>query len=74
MALIGIYWYKSDRMETHFPIALQEPPIPVAMGVGVHGVQSPEDRYCLPALWSLHVYGYRGTPRGLFLTVSWRPA
>lgn len=48
-------------MELHFSLPLQEPPVPVALGIGVHGVQSRTDRYLLPELWCLHLYGYRGT-------------
>lgn len=48
-------------MELHFAISLLEPPVPVAMGVGIHGLQGSVDRYLLPELWSLHLYGYRAT-------------
>lgn len=41
-------------------IPLAEPPEPVALGVGVHGVSRNSDVYRLPTLWCLHLYAYRG--------------
>jgi len=40
------------------PLRLDEPPGPVNVGVGVHGVRSLHDVFRLPDLWQLHVYGY----------------
>jgi AraC-like DNA-binding protein len=39
-------------------LPLGEPPGPVNVGVGVHGVRSLYDIFRLPDLWQLHVYGY----------------
>lgn len=43
-----------------FSLPIAEPPTPVSLGFGVHGVHSPTDRYLLPQLWCLHLYNYRG--------------
>jgi AraC-like DNA-binding protein len=40
------------------PLRLDEPPGPVNVGVGVHGVRSLHDVFRLPDLWQFHVYGY----------------
>lgn len=48
-------------MSLRFAIPLHEAPVVVAMGVGIHGVQSALDHYLLPELWCLHLYGYRAT-------------
>lgn len=37
---------------------LDRPPHVAAVGVGVHGVAADHDRFQLPDLWQLHVYGY----------------
>lgn len=37
---------------------LAQPPRVAAVGVGVHGVRSAHDRFRLPELWQLHLYGY----------------
>ncbi|MGP3972334.1 helix-turn-helix transcriptional regulator [Streptomyces sp. 6N223] len=39
---------------------LQEPPSIADIGVGRHGIASLVDEFCLPDLWSLHLYGYTG--------------
>ena len=41
-------------------IPLTEPPEPVALGVGIHGMSQNSDAYRLPTLWCLHLYTYRG--------------
>ncbi|WP_405868067.1 AraC family transcriptional regulator [Streptomyces sp. NBC_01515] len=41
-------------------IHLSEPPAVPGLGVGVHGLTSSHDVYCLPELWQLHLYGYTG--------------
>jgi AraC family transcriptional regulator len=46
-----------------WPIPLHEPPRPVQMAVGVHGIRSLVDRYQLPTLWCLHFFTYRATLR-----------
>jgi AraC-like DNA-binding protein len=46
-----------SRVE-RIPLRLGEPPGPVNVGVGVHGVRSLHDVFRLPDLWQLHVYGY----------------
>jgi len=43
--------------DLHWDIPLGAPPEVVGMAKNVHGFQ-PTDRYCLPDLWSLHLYGY----------------
>ncbi len=43
-------------------LPLSEPPSVVAMGRNAHGFE-PVDRYCLPDLWSLHLYGYEAEVR-----------
>ncbi|MBS1703789.1 MAG: helix-turn-helix transcriptional regulator [Armatimonadetes bacterium] len=43
-------------------VPLTEPPEIVAMGRNAHGFE-PVDRYCLPDLWSLHLYGYEARVR-----------
>src|ERR1041384_3659705 len=37
---------------------LDEPPILAAVGIGVHGPAGHVDRFRLPDLWQLHLYGY----------------
>ncbi|MER6951281.1 helix-turn-helix transcriptional regulator [Nonomuraea sp. NPDC000554] len=39
-------------------VRLDEPPVVVNLGVGVHGVRSRRDVFMLPDLWQLHLYGY----------------
>jgi AraC-like DNA-binding protein len=39
-------------------IDVDEPPEVANQGRGVHGIRSQEDRFRLPELWSLHLYGY----------------
>jgi AraC-like DNA-binding protein len=41
-------------------VPLQEPPSIADIGVGRHGIASLVDEWCLPDLWSLHLYGYSG--------------
>jgi len=43
-------------------IPLGEPPHVVAIGRNAHGFE-PKDSYCLPDLWSLHLYGYEASLR-----------
>jgi AraC-like DNA-binding protein len=50
-----------DWTRATWAIPLQEPPTPVQMGIGVHGVRNPVDRYQLPTLWCLHLFTYRAT-------------
>lgn len=55
--------FRSMALSDDFPsarIPLSEPPEPVALGVGVHGVTQSVDSYRLPTLWCLHLYTYRG--------------
>jgi AraC-like DNA-binding protein len=40
-------------------IYLNEPPEVINQGRGIHGIQRLEDRFRLPELWSLHLYGYQ---------------
>lgn len=40
-------------------IPLESPPEVVMIGRNAHGFE-PVDRFCLPDLWSLHLYGYHG--------------
>jgi AraC family transcriptional regulator len=40
-------------------LCLGEPPGPVNVGGGVHGVRSLYDVFRLPDLWQLHVYDTR---------------
>ncbi|QGN33921.1 AraC family transcriptional regulator [Microlunatus sp. Gsoil 973] len=53
-------------------IDLDEPPEVVNQGRGVHGVSRREDRFRLPELWSLHLYGYHAELQvdGLSLRVA----
>lgn len=39
---------------------LDEPPVVVNLGVGVHGTSRPRDVFRLPDLWQFHLYGYDG--------------
>ncbi|MFE5035975.1 helix-turn-helix domain-containing protein [Streptomyces sp. NPDC056683] len=41
-------------------VPLAQPPVVVDLGIGVHGVGRLVDDWCLPDLWSLHLYGYEG--------------
>lgn len=43
-----------------WPICLETPPVIVAAGRSLHGLQGAE-RYLLPDLWSLHLYSYSAT-------------
>ncbi len=40
------------------PIDLSSPPVVVNCGVATHGVGRSQDRYWLPELWAVHLYGY----------------
>jgi len=53
-------------------IPLGRPPAVVAIGRNAHGFE-PVDRYCLPDLWSLHVYGYEAALRVGELELAIRP-
>lgn len=44
-------------MSVVWEVPISEPPEVVALGRNAHGFE-PVDRYCLPDLWSLHLYGY----------------
>src|SRR5436190_23893893 len=44
-------------MSIIWEVPIGEPPEVVALGRNAHGFE-PVDRYCLPDLWSLHLYGY----------------
>jgi len=44
-------------MTTRWDLPLGSPPQVEAIGRNAHGFE-PVDRYCLPDLWSLHLYGY----------------
>jgi AraC-like DNA-binding protein len=46
-----------DWQSLRWELPLGTPPRVVAIGRNAHGFD-PVDRYCLPDLWSLHVYGY----------------
>jgi len=46
-----------DRL--YWDISLENPPEVVSISTNIHGIK-PIDRYRLPELWSLHVYGYLG--------------
>lgn len=51
------YWYFSN-MTVVLPLGL--PPVPAALGVGVHGRSGRlNDRFRLPDLWAVHLYRYR---------------
>jgi AraC family transcriptional regulator len=39
-------------------VRLDEPPVVVNVGVGVHGATHPRDVFRLPDLWQFHLYGY----------------
>ncbi|WP_199547417.1 helix-turn-helix transcriptional regulator [Streptomyces sp. N35] len=39
-------------------VRLDEPPEPVAIGVGVHGTDGQVDDFLLPDLWQFHLYDY----------------
>ncbi|MGL5818477.1 MAG: helix-turn-helix transcriptional regulator [Phycicoccus sp.] len=41
-------------------LALDRPPVVVAVGSAVHGTHRPRERWVLPTLWALHVYRYDG--------------
>ena len=41
-------------------LPLDVPPVVVGLGVGLHGVRRRFERWQLPALYSLHLYSYRG--------------
>lgn len=43
-------------------IPLDNPPTVIAIGRNAHGFE-PTDSYCLPDLWSLHLFGYHATLR-----------
>ena len=58
-------WYKShmDGWEgLAWDLPLGDPPLVVAAGRNAHGFV-PKDRYRLPDLWSLHLYGYEAECR-----------
>jgi AraC family transcriptional regulator len=44
----------------HWPVSLDTRPVVLNMGVGVHG-RTPVERYRLPGLWCMHLYGYTAT-------------
>ncbi|MGV3615503.1 MAG: helix-turn-helix domain-containing protein [Fimbriimonas sp.] len=46
-----------DWKRLTWPLPLEGPPEVFAVGRHAHGFE-PVDRYCLPDLWSLHLYGY----------------
>lgn len=57
MVLDHHYWYFSDMMVA---LSLGLPPVPAAVGVGVHGRSGRlNDRFRLPDLWAVHLYRYR---------------
>lgn len=39
-------------------VLLDTPPVPVAIGIGVHGLGGHTDEFRLPDLWQFHLYGY----------------
>nr|WP_307814530.1 AraC family transcriptional regulator [Glycomyces sp. YM15] len=39
---------------------LDEPPAVVNAGVGLHGLNAPEERFLLPDLWQIHLHKYEG--------------
>ncbi|MCG5216364.1 helix-turn-helix domain-containing protein [Streptosporangium sp. KLBMP 9127] len=39
-------------------VRLDDPPVVVNLGVGVHGITTRRDVFLLPDLWQLHLYGY----------------
>lgn len=41
-------------------LRLESPPRVVSLGVSLHGIREPVERWLLPDLYALHVYGYRG--------------
>lgn len=41
-------------------LCLESPPRVVSLGVSLHGIRAPVERWLLPDLHALHVYGYRG--------------
>ena len=47
-------------MTPTWDISLERPPEVVAIGRHAHGFEE-TDRYCLPDLWSLHLYGYEAS-------------
>ncbi|MBA2813285.1 helix-turn-helix transcriptional regulator [Streptomyces sp. KM273126] len=49
-----------DRKASAWKVPLTHPPLIADLGIGLHGVDSPVDDWCLPDLWSLHLYGYVG--------------
>lgn len=50
-----------DRNSTiTWRVPLTQPPVIADLGIGLHGVDSQVDDWCLPDLWSLHLYGYTG--------------
>jgi AraC family transcriptional regulator len=59
----------SALLELH----LATPPHVQLAGVGVHGVRSLRDVFCLPDLWQLHLYGYAAELTLLGATHAVRP-
>jgi len=59
-------------MDATWEIPLQTPPQVVSIGRNAHGFQ-PIDRFRLPDLWSLHVYGYEASLRVDDLELPIRP-
>lgn len=61
-----------DWRDIRWELPLEHPPEIVAMGRNAHGFV-PFDRYRLPDLWSLHIYGYEADLRLGDLTFPIRP-
>lgn len=59
-------------MSVYWEIPLESPPTIAAIGRNAHGFE-PTDRYCLPDLWSLHVYGYEASLKVDDLELPIRP-
>ena len=49
----------TDDIPAVWPVPLDAKPTILQIGVGVHGVRAPVERYKLSA-WSLHLYRYDG--------------
>lgn len=59
-------------MNPQWEIPLGAPPQVAAIGRNAHGFE-PTDRYCLPDLWSLHLYGYEASLKVDDLDLPVRP-